>query len=162
MSHHKWSLATTGPPTIYGKLCCCRWSPDQLWLPWMVCFAASGSLAENQFMVEINRGWQHHLITTPCMGICCNSGSRMSDLGSNWYRQTRYPWNIAHCMCIKLRVYTYIHNHDYCETDFSIVDMLNRCMLCGRADNSISFNAYRDWACINYYYCENYNLNHTV
>ena len=30
--------------------------------------------------------------------------------------------------------YVYVHNHDYYETDFSIVD---RCMLCGRADNSI-------------------------
>ena len=57
--------------------------PDQLWLPWMVRFAASGPPAENQLMVEINRGWQHHLITTPCMGICCNVGLLMSDLGSD-------------------------------------------------------------------------------
>ena len=35
----------------------------------------------------------------------------------------------------------YICIHDYCETDFSIVGMLNPCMLCGRADNSISLNA---------------------
>ena len=42
----------------------------------------SGPPTANQFMMEINRGWQHHWITTPCMGICYNSGSRMSDLGS--------------------------------------------------------------------------------
>ena len=45
-------------------------------------------------------------------------------------------------------MYVYVHNHDYCETDISIVDMLNHCMLCGRADNSKSLNAYRDWACM--------------
>ena len=55
--------------------------PDQLWLPWMVHFAASGPPAENQLMMEINHGWEHHLITILCMGICCNGGSRMSDLG---------------------------------------------------------------------------------
>ena len=97
------------PWTIYGKCCCCRWSPRTNYgchgwsaLPQVV------PLAENQLMVEINCGWQHHLITIPCMGICCNSGSRMSDLGSNCYRQACCPWNIAHYMCIKLRVYMYI------------------------------------------------------
>ena len=62
-------------------------------------------------------------------------------------------------MCMKLRMYMYIIM--IIVTDFSMVDMLNHCMLCGTADNSISLNAYRDWVCINYY-CENYNLNHTV
>ena len=50
--------------------------------------------------------------------------------------------------------YVYVHNYDYCETDFSTADMLNCYMLCGRADNSTSLNAYRDLVCINYY-CEN-------
>ena len=51
---HNWS-----PQTIYGKLCAVDGPPDQLW---MVRFATSGPPAENQLMVEINRGWQHHLI----------------------------------------------------------------------------------------------------
>ena len=32
--------------------------PDQLWLPRMIRFAASGSPVENQLMVEINRDWR--------------------------------------------------------------------------------------------------------
>ena len=34
--------------------------PDQLWLPWMARVTASGPLAENQLMVEINSRWQNH------------------------------------------------------------------------------------------------------
>ena len=51
--------------TMDGLLCS-KWSP-----------------AENQLIAEINCGWQHHLMITPCMGVCCNRGSQMSDLGSD-------------------------------------------------------------------------------
>ena len=76
--------ATTGPPGPSMANCVIVDGPlDQLWLPWMVRFATSGSPAENQLIVEINCGWQHHLITTPCMSACYNSGLQMSDLGSD-------------------------------------------------------------------------------
>ena len=57
-------------------------------------------------------------------------------------------------------MYMYMHMHtciaciyvekDYFVTDFFIVDMLNRCLLCGRSENSVNLEAYRDWVCISY------------
>ena len=57
LSRRKWSPATTGPPGPSMANCVAvDGPPDQLWLPWMVRFAASGPPEDNQLMVEINGG----------------------------------------------------------------------------------------------------------
>ena len=85
LSHRNWS---PGPST--ANCVAVDGPPDQLWLPWMIRFAASGPPAENQLMVKINLGWQHYLITKPCaVGVCCNSGSQ---IGVIWAAHYRYAF----------------------------------------------------------------------
>ena len=74
LSRCKWSPATTGPSGPFTANCVAVDGPPG---PTMVAMEGllcrKWSPGENQLMVEINRGWQHLLITTPCMGVCCNS-----------------------------------------------------------------------------------------
>ena len=88
LSRRKWSPATTGPPEQLRQIVL-QWMVPQTnygFHGWSALPQVVARQKTDQLMVEIYRGshyWQQHLITTPWIGICCNSGSRMSNLGSD-------------------------------------------------------------------------------
>ena len=88
LSRRKWSPATTGPPEQLRQIVL-QWMVPQTnygFHGWSALPQVVARQKTDQLMVEIYRGshyWQQHLITTPWIGICCNSGSRMSNQGSD-------------------------------------------------------------------------------
>ena len=53
LSCHSWSLVTTDPPgPSVASYVAVDVNPDQVWLPWMVRFAASGPPLANRLKVD--------------------------------------------------------------------------------------------------------------
>ena len=94
LSRRSWSPATTGPPgPSAANYVAVDGPPDQVWLPWMVRFAASGPpwQAGKTVAAATNRPIQLHCILTDefevtikifrnnaMHSVCCNSESSLA------------------------------------------------------------------------------------
>ena len=73
MSRRSWS----GGPTAANYVAVDVPPPDQVWLPWMIRFAASGPRLANRLKVDktaagIPTERSDCLVKAPCMHVCCN------------------------------------------------------------------------------------------
>ena len=90
LSHRSWSPATTGPPgPSAASYVAVDGPPDQVWLPWMVRFAASGSPVASRKTVAAATNRPIYILTgefevtiklfrNNAMHVYCNSESSLA------------------------------------------------------------------------------------
>ena len=76
MSRRSWSPATTGPPgPSAANYVAVDGPPDQVWLPWMVRFAASGPPLANRLKADKTAAGiptERSDFSKSPMHVCCN------------------------------------------------------------------------------------------